>query len=328
MNRRCCLAGLCGLLAATRLAQAQSPGKVFRIGILAGSSPTSPEAAHVWAGFFERMRELGYVEGRNIVIDGRYYGDDVARLPILAAELVKLEVDVIVVGASPAPETAKRATSAIPIVMTNHNDPVGSGLVASLARPQGNITGVTLATPVLRGKQLQLLKDVVPGLAGVAVLANPTVPSYALDVRELQAAARSLRMQIHVVEARAPAELAGALSLARQKGAGALVVVGSSMFFANRARIVELAMENRLPAMYGAKEFVELGGLVAYAPNLGDGFRRAAGYVDRILKGASPGDLPVEQPTKFELSINPKTARALGLAIPRSVLALADQIIE
>jgi putative ABC transport system substrate-binding protein len=181
---------------------------------------------------------------------------------------------------------------------------------------------------LLRGKQLQLLKDVVPGLGSVAVLVNPAAPSHALDVGALQVAARSLKIQLQVVEAPAPRELAKAVSLARQKGAGALVVLGSSMFFANRAQIVELAANNHLPAMYGTREYVALGGLVAYAPNLRDGFRRAAGYVDRILKGAKPGDLPIEQPTTFELVINLKTAKSLGLAIPPSVLALADQIIE
>jgi len=329
MDRRSFVGALAGgLLAAPMVARAQPQVNAYRIGILAGSSPTSPEAAHVWRGFFQGLRELGYVEGRNIVIEGRYYGDSIERLPNFAEELVRLKVDVIVVGAPPAPEAARRATSTIPIVLTNHNDPVGSGLVASLARPQGNITGVSLATPVLRGKQLQLLKDLVPGLSTVAVLANPSVPSHALDVKELQIAARSLTIRLQVVEARAPNEIAEAFSEARQKQARALVVLGSSMFFANRAQIVELATSNRLPAMYGAREFAELGGLVAYAPNLRDSFRRAAGYVDRILKGAKPGDLPIEQPTTFELVINLKTAKALGLAISQSLLLRADEVIQ
>jgi putative ABC transport system substrate-binding protein len=317
-----------GLLAAPLVARAQPQLNTYRIGILAGSSPTSPEAAHVWRGFFQGLRELGYVEGRNLVVEGRYYGDSIDRLRNFAEELVRLKVDVIVVGASPAPEAAKNATSTIPIVLTNHNDPVGSGLVTSLARPQGNITGVSLATPVLRGKQLQLLQDLVPGLSSVAVLASPSVPSHALDVRELQIAARSLTMRLQVVEARAPDEIAEAFSEARQKRAGALIVLGSSMFFANRAQIVELATNNKLPAMYGVREFAELGGLVAYAPNLRDSFRRAAAYVDRILKGARPGDLPIEQPTTFELVINLKTAKALGLAISQSLLLRADEVIR
>ena len=329
MDRRSFVGALVGgLLAALSVARAQPQANAFRIGILAGSSPTSPEAAHVWGGFFQRMRELGYVEGRNIVIEGRYYGDSIELLPNFAEELVRLNVDAIVVGAPPAPEAAKRATSMIPIVLTNHNDPVGSGLVASLARPQGNITGVSLATPVLRGKQLQLLKDLVPRLSSVAILVNPSVPSHALDVRELQIAARSLTIQLQVVEARAPNELAKAFSEARQAQAGALVVLGSSMFFGNRAQIVELASSNRLPAMYGVREFVELGGLVAYAPNLRDSFRRAAGYVDRILKGAKPGDLPIEQPTTFELMINLKTAKTLGITVPQSLVVRADEVIQ
>jgi putative ABC transport system substrate-binding protein len=187
---------------------------------------------------------------------------------------------------------------------------------------------VSLATPVLRGKQLQLLKDLVPRLSSVAILVNPSVPSHALDVRELQIAARSLKIQLQVVEARAPNELAKAFSETRQAQAGALVVLGSSMFFGNRTQIVELASSNRLPAMYGVREFVELGGLVAYAPNLRDSFRRAAGYVDRILKGAKPGDLPIEQPTTFELMINLKTAKTLGITVPQSLVVRADEVIQ
>jgi putative ABC transport system substrate-binding protein len=329
MNRRTFISALAGgFCAAPLFARAQPQVNAHRIGILAGSSPTSPEAAHVWGGFFQGLRELGYIEGKNIVIEGRYYGDSIELLPKFAQELARLKVDVIVVGASPAPEAAKRATSTIPIVLSNHNDPVGSGLVASLARPQGNITGMSLATPVLRGKQLQLLKDVVPRLAVVAVLANPTIPSHALDVRELQIAARSLSIQLQVVEVRTPGEIAAALSEARQKGVGALVVLGSSMFFANRAQIVDLASKHRLPAMYGVREYAELGGLVAYAPNLRESFRRAARYVDKILKGAKAGDLPIEQPTRFELVVNLKTAKALGLVIPQSLLLGADEVIQ
>lgn len=328
MDRRTWLAGSLGLLAAPLIAEAQSPAKVFRIGLLGGSSPTSPEASHLWGGFFQGLRELGYVEGQNVVIEGRFYGDSVERLPALAAELVQLQVDVIVAGVAPAPEAAKRATSTIPIVMANHADPVGSGLVASLARPGGNVTGLSMVTPALRGKQLQLLTEAVPRLVRVAVLSNPTIPFHALEVRALEAAARSLKVQLHVVEARASSEFAEAFSLATKKRAGALLVLGGSLFFAYRAQLAELAAKNRLPAMYGPREYVEAGGLMAYAPKSRESFRRAAWYVDRILKGARPGDLPVEEPTMFDLVMNLKAAKMLGLTIPPSVLARADQIIE
>jgi putative ABC transport system substrate-binding protein len=307
-------------------AQTQPQANAFRIGILASSTPTSPEAAHVWGGFFQGLRELGYVDGRNIVIEGRYYGNRVELLPTLAAELVRLQVDVIVAGAPPAPEAARRATATIPIVMINHNDPVGSGLVASFAKPAGNVTGMSLATPALRGKQLQLIKEVVPRLTSVAILWNPNGPS--LELRELEAAARSLNLQLHVVEARTSSEFPAAFAAAMTKRAGALLTQGGSVYFANRARLVQLAAESRLPTVYGVKEYVEAGGLIAYGVDLGDSARRAAGYVDKILKGTKAGDLPIEQPIKFQLFVNLKTAKALGLTIPQSVLLRADEVIQ
>ncbi|CAG0955598.1 hypothetical protein BURK1_00433 [Burkholderiales bacterium] len=272
------------------------------------------------------MRDLGYVDGRNIVVEGRYYGDNIGRLPALAAELVGLQVDVIVAGSPPAPEAARRATATIPIVMINHNDPIGGGLAANLARPAGNVTGISLATGALRGKQLQLLKEVVPGLDTVAVLWNPTGP--ALELQELEVAARSLNLQLQVVEARNSSEFPAAFAAATKKRAGALLAQGGSVYFANKARLVELAAESRLPAIYGVKEYVEAGGLMAYGVDLGDSARRAAGYVDRILKGAKAGDLPIEEPTRFELVINLKTAKALGLAIAPSLLLRADKVIQ
>ena len=327
MDRRTLIGALAlGLVAAPWLAQAQPPARAFRIGMLGGSSPASPEAAHIWGGFLGGLRELGYVEGRHFVIEGRYYGDDVERLQTLAAELARLPVDVIVAGAPPAPEAARRATSAIPIVMINHNDPVGSGLAVSLARPTGNVTGMSLATAALRGKQLQLLKDVVPGLTTVAVLWNPTGP--ALELNELDVAARSLNLQLQVVAARSASEFAAAFAEARRKRAGALLPHGGSVYFANRARLAELAAESRMPVIYGVKEYVEAGGLMAYGVDLGDSARRAAGYVDKILKGAKVSDLPIEQPTKFELVVNLKTANALGLTIPPSLLLRADKVIR
>ena len=328
MNRRSFLQGPLGLLAAPLVADAQPAAKRHRIGLLAGSSPSSPESAHIWAGFFEGLRELGYVEGQNFVIEGRYYGDKIERRPTLAAELVRLQVDVIVAGAAPAPEAAKTATSTIPIVMANHADPVGGGLVASLGRPAGNVTGLSLFGPELRGKQLQLLKEVVPGLVSVAVLSDPTNPFQSLELKMVEAAARFLKLRLHVVQARAPSEFGEAFWLATKERAGAVFVLGGSMFTAHRARLVELAAKSRLPAMYTVKEYAEAGGLMSYGVNIRDSFRRAAGYVDKILKGAKPDDLPVEQPVKFAFAINLKTAKALGLKISPSVLLRADQVIE
>jgi putative ABC transport system substrate-binding protein len=265
------------------------------------------------------------VEGQNILVEGRYYGDRLEQLPVFAAELVKLPVDVIVAAASPAPETARRATSTIPIVVANHIDPVGTGLAASLARPGGNVTGLSLLSPALRAKNLQLLKELLPRLTRVALLRNPDVR---VDVTELEATARSLGIQTRVVEARAPTELAGAFSAATREHAGALIVLSGSMFFSHRALIAELAVKNRLPTVYMFREHVEAGGLLAYGVDLRDNFRRAAGYVDKILRGAKPGDLPIEEPSKFELVINLRTAKALGLTIPPSLLARADHVIE
>jgi putative ABC transport system substrate-binding protein len=271
-------------------------------------------------------RELGYVEGQNILIEGRYYGDRSERLPALAAELVRLKVDVIVAGAPPAPEAAQRATATIPIVMANHPDPVGSGLVASLARPGGNVTGLSSLTPELVGKRLQLLKEAVPGISRVAVLSNPTIPTVRLDLRAAEVAARSLKVQLQVLEARAPSDFASA-AMTKDR-AGALIVLGGPMFFGHRTRIVELAAQSRLPAMYGQKEYAEAGGLMAYGVNTRESFGRAATYVDKIPKGAKPGDLPIEQPTKFDFVVNLKTAKALGLTIPPSLLLRADEVIR
>jgi len=234
MDRRTFNRGVAlGLLAAPLVARTQSQAKVFRIGILSSSAPTSPEAAHIWSAFFQGLRELGYVDGRNFVIEGRYYGDNIDRLPTFAAELVRLQVDVIVAAAPPAPEAAKHATSTIPIVMINHNDPVGSGLVASFSKPAGNVTGMSIATPALRGKQMQLLKEIVPKLTSVAVLWNPALPS--LELRELEVAARSLNLHLQVVEARIPSEFPAAFAAATKQRAGGLVVYGGSVYFAHQA---------------------------------------------------------------------------------------------
>jgi putative ABC transport system substrate-binding protein len=307
-------------------ADAQPPPRVFRIGVLGG---TSPEVSPVLREFVQRLRELGYAEGRNLIIEGRYYGDRVDRLPALASELVPLRVDVIVAGAVPAPEAAREATSTIPIVMAApHPDPVGSGLVASLARPGGNVTGLSGVGLEFRGKQLELLKETLPGVRRVAVLSDPGNPFHPRELREVQAAAETLKLGVRVVEARAPDGFVEAVAAATRERAGALVVLGGSMFFTHRARLAELAARSRLPVMSISRESVEAGGLLAYGIDLRASFRRAAEYVDQILRGARPADLPVEQPTKFELVVNLKTAKALGLAIPRSVLARVDEIIE
>jgi putative tryptophan/tyrosine transport system substrate-binding protein len=328
VNRRSFVGTLgLGLLGAPRASEAQQPAKVFRLGLLGTVPLTDPGTSRIWDGFLEGLRQLGYVEGQNIVIERRFSEGRYERLPALAAELVRLKVDVIVAAATTADE-AKRATSTIPIVMTNHGDPVGSGLVASLARPGGNVTGLSGQSPDLVGKQLQLLKEAVPRLSRVAVLSNPTHPGHPTSLREAEVAARSLKVRLQILEARAPAEFAGAFSAATKESAGALLVLGDPMFFGERTRIVELAAKSRLPLMGIQAETAEAGGLLAYGIDQRDSFRRAATYVDKILKGAKPGDLPVEQPTKFELVINVKTAKALGLTIPPSLLGRADQIIQ
>jgi putative ABC transport system substrate-binding protein len=325
IDRRSSLLACIGLLGAPWLARAQAPGKVYRIGILAAAGPANPAVSHLWQQFFQALRELGYVEGRNVVVEGRYYGDNVERAPAFAAELARLDVDVIVAGSSPAPEAARRATSTIPIVMGNHADPVASGLVASLAKPGGNVTGVSLVAPTLRIKLLQLLKEIRPGLSVVALLRNPTVP---IELGDLEDAARTLGLKLRFVEASSPSELPAAFAAATKIPAGALIVIGAYMFWAQRVQLAKLAAASRLPTVYVLREHVDAGGLIAYGPDLAENFRLAAGYVDRIFRGARPADLPIHQPTKFELSINMKAARALGLTIPPAVFARADRIVE
>jgi putative ABC transport system substrate-binding protein len=324
LARRTVLTGALAVLAAPAMARAQAPARVHRIGLLAGSSPTSPESRHVWQAFLEELRNLGYVQGQNLVIEERFYGDRLEQVQPFADELVRLRVDLIVAGAIPAPEAARRATATIPIVMANHSDPVAGGLVASFARPGGNVTGLSMSSPEMRIKQLQLFKEVLPSLTRVAFLRHATIP---LDMGELQDAARSLGLQAQVVEARTPDDLATAVAGAAREGAGALFVLTGSMFFAHREQLAKLAARHRLPDVYLLKEHVDAGGFMAYGVDLRDNFRRLAGYVDRILKGARPGDLPIEQPTKFVLALNRKTARALGLTIPPAILARADHIV-
>ena len=313
------------ILAAPLAAESQQAGKVARIGYLA----PSPEPLH--EAFRQGLRDLGYVEGRNIVIEYRDAGGKVERLPALAAELVALNVDIIVAPNTPAALAAKQATRTLPIVFAFTADPVTSGLVTSLARPGENVTGLSLFGPELTGKCLELLKQAVPGANRVAFLWQPG----ALDERtekhwfkEAESTAQALGVRLQFVAARGPSDFDRAFSDMARARADALSVLGGSMLFAERKRVVDLAAKKRLPAVYSWREFVDVGGLMAYGPNLPDLLRRAATYVDKILKGAKPADLPVEQPTKFELVINLKTAKALGLTIPQSLLVRADEIIQ
>ena len=275
------------------------------------------------------MKDLGWIEGQNIVIEWRFSGGRAELLPDLAAELVRLRVDLIVVPSSPTALAAKNATKTIPLVTVAVGDPVALGLVASLARPGGNITGLTNSVgPEIAGKQLELLKEVVPKVSRMAVLWNPNTRGNALALRETEIAARALGLELQPLEARSLNDFDRAFAAMTAKRAGALLVLGDVMFSTHRNRLADLAAKNRLPAMSAARESVEAGWLMSYGPNTPELFRRAATYVDKILKGAKPGDLPIEQPTKFELVINPKTAKTLGLTIPPSLLQRADQVIE
>jgi putative ABC transport system substrate-binding protein len=316
-----------GLLAAPLVADAQS-GRVFRVGILATGSSTDPSSVHVLGAFFQRLRELGYVEGQNLTVERRFAEGKYERFPDLAADLVRLKVDIIVAAGGLSPFAAQRATKTIPIVMTNQADPVGSGLVASLARPGGNITGLSLLISEIVGKQLELFKEVIPKVSRVAVLRNPANKTHALSLKEVEVAARSLRFQPQSFDARGSGEFDGAFAAMTRERAGALLVLSDPMFWFNRTRIADLAAKQRLPTMFAQREHAEAGGLMAYGANLSDTLRQAATFVDKILKGAKPADLPVEQPTKFELVINLKTAKALGLTIPPSLLGRADEVIR
>jgi putative ABC transport system substrate-binding protein len=317
------------LLAAPLAAEAQQAAKVARIGYLSPNLAASP---HLRDAFLQGLRDLGYVEGRNVVIEYRDAEGKFERLPALAAELVALKVDVILAeGGTLGPRVAKQATGTIPIVFAGAGDPVGSGLVTSLARPGGNVTGLSSLNPELIGKRLELLKQAVPGVDRVAVLWLPGALGERTDKDMLtgaDVAARALGVRLQFVEARGPDEFARAFSDMSSARAGALTVLPSNRFLREHRRLVDLAAKNRLPAVYTSREFVDAGGLMSYGANQPDLFRRAATYVDKILKGAKPGDLPVEQPTKFELVINLKTAKALGLTIPPSLLQRADQVIE
>ncbi len=315
-----------GTLQVPLAAEAQAPAKVPQIGFLSPRSPA--EVAFLLDAFRQGLRDLGYVEGQNIAIEYRFAEGRPERLPALAADLVRLKVDVIVTGAPPTPEAAKQVTSTIPVVFTVGGDPVAEGLVASLARPGGNITGLASMSPEVVGKQLELLKEVAPKVSRVAILQNPSNQSHPVVVRPAEGAARALRVQLHIVQAGSPAEIETAFAAMRSQRVGGVLVLRDPLFRAQRTQIAALAAKSRLPAVYGLREEAEAGGLMAYGASVPLMYRRAATYVDKILKGAKPADLPVEQPTKFELVINLKTAKAIGLKIPQSVLVRADEVIQ
>ena len=329
MDRRTFIGHVAGaILAAPLAAEAQPAAKVYRIGYLSSNLAGS---SYMTEGFRRGLRDLGYVEGRNVVIEFRDADGKLERLPALATELVALKVDVILVGGTVAAMATKQATSTVPIVFVSTIDPVTDGLVTSLARPGGNTTGLSTLAPELLGKRLEHLKQVVPGVSQVAVLWQPGALSERTerDLRkEAEVAARALGVRLQFVEVRGPGDFDRAFSDMTNARAGALTVLGGTMFLIERRHLVDLAAKNRLPAMYGLREYVDAGGLMCYGPNNADMFRRAATYVDKILKGTKPADLPVEQPTKFELVINLKTAKGLGLTIPQSVLARADDLIQ
>jgi len=316
------------LLVAPFSAEAQPAGTVPRVGfLLAGSR--SDSILRVVDNLRQGLRELGYVEGQTITIEYRWAEGKEERLPDLAAELVRLKVDVIVATIAAAVRAARHATKAIPIVMVV-NDPVAAGFVTTVARPGGNITGLSMMSPEVVGKQQELLRQVMPRISRVAVLANPANPGSAPQLRQAEVVARALGMQLQPLEAHSPSEIDRAFAAMTRERAGALLVLLDPILALaqQRERIAELAAKSRLPAMYALRLHVEAGGLMAYGANIFDLYRRAAIYVDKILKGAKPGDLPIEQPTKFELVINMKTAKALGLTIPSSLLVRADQVIE
>ena len=319
------LAGL-SLLSGREVA-GQPTANAPRIGFLAVGSREG--RAFLIEGFRHGLREHGYVEGKNIVIEYRFSGDHNDRLPALAAELVALKVRLIVASGTPASFAAREATSTLPIVMGGiAADPVETGLVASLARPGGNVTGMTMMTSQLGGKRLELLKNIVPGLVRVAVFWNPPNPAYGPILKELEAAARTLRLKLERLEVRVPGEFEGAFEDATRQGARALIAPGDPLVTNRPKMVADLALKYRLPTMMDIKEFVEAGGLLSLGLDLVDSYRRAATHVDKILKGANPAELPMEQPTKFDLFVNLKTARILGLSIPQSVLLQASNVIQ
>jgi putative tryptophan/tyrosine transport system substrate-binding protein len=314
------------VLTAAHLAEAQQPTKVPRIGFLNATTP-SIIAARLEA-FRQGLRELGYVEGKNIVVEYRWAEGKIERLPDLATELVRLKVEVIVTGSSTVTRPAKEATSTIPIVMANDNDPVGNGFVATLARPSGNITGLATLYPEISGKRLELLKEIIPKLSRVAVFGTSTQPGNAQLSREVELAAGAFGVKLQYLDVLDPKDIETAFRAASKGRADAILVLTSPVLFSQRTQIAELAVKSRLPAIGANIEYVDAGGLMSYGVSITDLYRRAATYVDKILKGAKAADIPVEQPTKFEFVINLKTAKHIGLTIPPNVLARADKVIK
>jgi len=327
MTKKVYRIALCTMLFALSLsAEAQQPTKIPRIGYLLGvslsASSTRTEA------FRQGLRDFGYVEGKNIIIEWRSAEGKFDRLPALAAELVRLKVDVIVTAGPIPTRAAKEVTSTIPIIMTQDPDPVGNGFVASLARPGGNITGLSTLAPELSGKQLELLKEIIPKLTRVAVFGTSTRAGNARALKEIELAAGAFKVKLQYLDVLDPKDIETAFQAATKGRAEAVLVLQSAVFFSQRTQIAELAIKSRLPAIYYTTEFVEAGGLMSYATSYTDLFRRAATYVDKILKGRTPSDLPVEQPMKFEFVVNLKAAKQIGLTIPPNVLVRADKVIR
>jgi len=326
MNRRVFITGLGAVLAAPLGAAAQRPANVSRIGYFDGASPnTNPGLLEA---FRDGLRELGYIEGKHLVIEYRWAEGRYERLPALAADLVKIPVEAIVCVGDPVILAAKQATSSIPIVMASVGDPLGRGFVASLARPGGNITGVSNLAVALSGKWLEILKEALPKLSHVAVLRNADNPTHALFLAEAQRAARNLGLNVESLEVRSGADIDAAFALMLREHVGAFIVLPDPLLTGERVRIADLAARGHMPGIAAFRENVQVGGLMAYGPSLAANRRRAAVFVDKILKGAKPSDLSVEQPTKFDFVINLKTAKALGLTIPPSLLLRADQVVE
>jgi putative ABC transport system substrate-binding protein len=318
-RRRFVVTSLATTFSAPFATEAQQGGKTFRIGVLGSGSPDVLR---------QSLREVGYVEGLNLTIEWRDAEGKMERFNELSVELVRLKVDVIVATNPTATFAARRATTSIPIIMVNTPDPVQLGLALSLGRPGGNVTGTTTLSADLSGKQLELLKEAVPRAARIAVLSNPNNPWHPLAVKGAETSARSLAVHLQVVEVRGPEHLDNAIAAMTKERAGAVLVLTDPMTFFHRTRLAELTSRHRLPSMHGVRGYLDAGGLMSYWAHQADLYRRVSSYVDRILKGAKPGDLPIEQPTKFELIINLKTAKALGLTIPPSLLLRADQVIE
>jgi len=317
-----------GILAAPLATEAQPPPKEPRVGYLSIGSASDPRRAAIYDAFRQGLHDLGYIEKRNITIETRFAEGDYARLPSLATELVRQKVEVIAAYSTPAARAALDATKSIPVVMSGVVDPVAAGLVVGLGRPGGNVTGLSLMAPEVIGKQMELLKELMPRVSRIAVLWNPANPSGAAQLQEAEVAGRTLKVQLQPLEARNADELDRALAAATRARVDAMIVVVDGMFIDNRTRLTHLADKAHLPAVYGLREHVEVGGLMFYGASPVDQSRRSATLVDKILKGAKPGDLPVEQPTAFELVINLKTAKAFGLTIPQSLLVRADEIIQ